>query len=56
MYHQITRNKRNSIIVIVLFLLAWLLAGYVIGLFTAGDPTSAIGGAVVLAGHATRVE
>jgi heat shock protein HtpX len=31
MYHQIARNKRNSIIVIVLFLVVWLLAGFVIG-------------------------
>jgi len=31
MYHQIARNKRNSVIVIVLFLLVWLLAGFVIG-------------------------
>lgn len=31
MYHQIARNKRNSIIVIVLFLAVWLLAGFVVG-------------------------
>ncbi|HET6311043.1 MAG TPA: M48 family metallopeptidase [Candidatus Nitrosotalea sp.] len=31
MYHQIARNKRNSIVVIVLFLVVWLLAGFVIG-------------------------
>jgi len=31
MYHQIARNKRNSIIVIALFLVVWLLAGFVIG-------------------------
>jgi heat shock protein HtpX len=31
MYHQIARNKRNSVIVIVLFVLVWLLAGFVIG-------------------------
>ena len=48
MYHQIARNKRNSIIVIVLFLLVWLLAGYVIGIFTGGDQASAIGGAILL--------
>ena len=47
MYHQITRNKRNSIIVIVLFLLVWLLAGFVIGGLTYG-PNGGILGAVVL--------
>src|ERR1700730_1625350 len=31
MYHQIARNRRNSIIVVVLFLVVWLLAGLVIG-------------------------
>jgi heat shock protein HtpX len=47
MYHQITRNKRNSLIVIVLFLAVWLLAGFVIGEF-AGGTNYAIVGAVVL--------
>ena len=42
MYHQIAQNKRNSIIVIVLFLLVWLLAGFVIGELSYG-----IGGAVL---------
>ncbi len=47
MYHQIARNKRNSIIVITGFLLVWLLAGFVIGEF-AGGLNYAITGAIVL--------
>jgi heat shock protein HtpX len=47
MYHQIARNKRNSLIVIVLFLAVWLLAGFVIGEF-AGGTSYAIVGAIVL--------
>ena len=48
MYHQIARNKRNSIIVITLFLLVWLLAGYVIGIFSTGSQGGAIAGAIFL--------
>src|SRR5229473_7134000 len=47
MYHQISRNKRNSIIVVTLFLLVWLLAGFVIGEF-AGGLSYAITGAIIL--------
>jgi heat shock protein HtpX len=47
MYHQITRNKRNSVIVVTLFLAVWLLAGFVIGEF-AGGTSYAIAGAIVL--------
>src|SRR5260370_15872482 len=47
MYHQITRNKRNSIIVVAVFLAVWLLAGFVIGEF-AGGTGYAIAGAIVL--------
>ena len=47
MYHQIAHNKRNSILLVVLFLAVWLLAGFVVGLF-AGTTTSAVIGAVVL--------
>ena len=47
MYHQITRNKRNSIVVVTLFLLVWLAAGFVIGEF-AGGTGYAIAGAIVL--------
>src|SRR5229473_4258231 len=47
MYHQISRNKRNSIIVITGFLLVWLLAGFVIGEF-AGGVNYAITGAIIL--------
>ncbi len=47
MYHQIARNKRNSIIVVTLFLLVWLLAGFVIGEF-AGGTSYAVAGALIL--------
>jgi heat shock protein HtpX len=47
MYHQIARNKRNSIIVVTLFLAVWLLAGFVIGEF-AGGMSYAITGAIIL--------
>ncbi len=48
MYHQISRNKRNSLIVIVGFLAVWLLAGFVIGGIAYADTTGAIIGAVGL--------
>jgi heat shock protein HtpX len=47
MYHQISRNKRNSVIVIVAFLLVWLAAGLIIGEVAYGGG-GAIAGAVVL--------
>jgi heat shock protein HtpX len=47
MYHQIARNKRNSIFVIVGFLVAWLVAGLLIGAIASGA-NGAIGGAIVL--------
>src|SRR5487761_966378 len=47
MYHQIAHNKRTSIVLIAAFLIVWLLAGFVIGLFGGGTST-AIVGAVVL--------
>jgi heat shock protein HtpX len=47
MYHQIARNKRNSIIVVVLFLVVWLLAGFVIGGLTYGTNGGVLG-AIVL--------
>ncbi len=42
MYHQIARNKRNSVIVIIVFLAVWLAAGLIIGWLASGE-----GGAVV---------
>src|SRR5579859_5602550 len=48
MYHQISRNKRNSVIVIVCFLAVWLLAGFVIGGIAYGDTGGGIIGAIVL--------
>ena len=47
MYHQITRNKRNSIVVVSLFLLVWLAAGFVIGELSGGTGY-AIAGAITL--------
>src|ERR1700704_632591 len=48
MYHQIARNKRNSLIVVVLFVVFWLLAGFVVGILGGGNLTTAIGGTVIL--------
>ena len=47
MYHQISRNKRNSIIVIAGFLLVWLAVGAIVGLIASGS-SGAIVGAVIL--------
>jgi heat shock protein HtpX len=47
MYHQIARNKRNSIIVIAAFLAAWLLAGVIVGSIAYGSG-GAVAGAVIL--------
>src|SRR5467141_89690 len=47
MYHQITRNKRNSIVVVAVFLLVWLAAGFVIGELSGGTGY-AIAGAIIL--------
>ena len=47
MYHQISRNKRNSIIVIAGFLLVWLAVGAIVGLIASGE-SGAIVGAVIL--------
>jgi heat shock protein HtpX len=48
MYHQIARNKRNTIIVVTLFLMVWLLAGFIIGDIGGRNLASAIGGAILL--------
>ena len=47
MYHQIARNKRNSIFVIAGFLAVWLAAGLIIGVIASGE-SGAIGGAIIL--------
>ena len=47
MYHQIARNKRNSIIVIAGFLLVWLAAGFIIGDIAYGTG-GGISGAIIL--------
>src|SRR3977135_3334363 len=43
MNHQIATNKRNSIIVITLFLVVWLLAGFVIGAISYGTSGGVLG-------------
>src|ERR1700719_2883339 len=48
MYHQIARNKRNTIVVVTLFLAVWLLAVFVIGDIGGRNLASAIGGAILL--------
>jgi heat shock protein HtpX len=47
MYHQIARNKRNSVIVIGGFLLVWLAVGAIVGLIAYGG-SGAIVGAIIL--------
>ena len=47
MYHQIARNKRNSVVVVIAFLLVWLLVGAIIGLIAWGG-SGAIAGAIIL--------
>src|SRR5205807_7155389 len=47
MYHQISRNKRNSVIVIIGFLAVWLVAGLIIGALGSGQG-GAVAGAIVL--------
>jgi len=47
MYHQISRNKRNSVVVIVGFLVVWLVAGLIIGWLAYGQG-GAVAGAIVL--------
>jgi len=46
MYHQIARNRRKSVLVIVLFFLFWIGAGYGIGQL-AGSTSGAITGATI---------
>src|SRR5882672_5780624 len=48
MYHQITSNKRKSVIVVIGFLAIWLLAGLVIGEIGTASTSGAIVGTVVL--------
>src|SRR5712692_766582 len=47
MYHQISRNKRNSVNVIIGFLLVWLAVGAIVGTLAYGG-NGAIAGAIVL--------
>src|SRR6185437_14435021 len=47
MYHQISRNKRNSIIVVTLFLIVWIGAGLIIGAIAGGTSTAVLGGIVL---------
>ena len=48
MYHQISSNKRKSVIIVVLFLTVWLLAGFVIGGLAGSGSGGAIAGTVFL--------
>ena len=48
MYHQIARNKRKSVIVIVAFSLIWAAIGYVIG-FIASGVSGGVSGIVIAA-------
>src|SRR5579872_2474925 len=48
MYHQITSNKRKSVVVIVGFLAVWLVAGAIIGGLATADTTGIVGGIVLL--------
>ena len=48
MYHEIARNRRKSVLVVVVFFLFWVGAGYGIGLLAGnGDVGSAATGAVI---------
>lgn len=47
MYHQIARNKRNSIIVVAGFILVWLAVGLIVGAIASGA-NGAISGAIIL--------
>src|SRR5437763_1825026 len=47
MYHQIARNKRNSILVVAGFLIVWLAAGLIIGVLASGEG-GAVAGAILL--------
>ena len=47
MYHQIARNKRNSIIVVLAFLAVWIIVGLIIGWLASGEG-GAVAGAIVL--------
>lgn len=48
MYHQIARNKRKSVVIIIGFLAIWVIAGLLIGYLGYGS-SGAIAGAVLLA-------
>ena len=47
MYHQISRNKRNSLIVVIGFLAVWLIVGLIVGWIASGT-SGAVAGAVIL--------
>jgi heat shock protein HtpX len=48
MYHQIARNKRNSVIVIIGFLAVWLLAGVLAGGIAYGSSGAVVGAIILL--------
>ena len=47
MYHQISRNKRNSVFVIVGFLAVWIAAGLLIGVIANGEVGAVTGGIIL---------
>lgn len=48
MYHEIARNKRKSVVVVALFFLFWIGAGYGIGLLAGGGATAdGVTGAII---------
>jgi heat shock protein HtpX len=48
LYHQIASNKRKSVIIVVLFLAVWLLAGFVIGDIGTASAGGAVTGTIIL--------
>jgi heat shock protein HtpX len=48
MYHQITSNRRNSVIVIIGFLAVWLLAGVIVGGIAYGSSGAVVGAIILL--------
>jgi len=48
LYHQISRNKRNSVIVVIGFLAVWLLAGILVGGLSYGGGGAVAGASILL--------
>lgn len=52
MLHQISHNRRMSVIVMLVFVAAWLLIGFAAGYLAGGSLSGAVAGAAALAGLA----